>query len=112
LLQGVVRNYHVSEVLFSLPGFELSFLHADGLSILMGYIFAIIGSAAILYPVELVKESGELVCSLLYLRSALGAVFAGGFFVPHDKITYDCYLYTGGFIAYSMVINVSLFFLP
>ncbi|HUV03077.1 MAG TPA: Na(+)/H(+) antiporter subunit D [Desulfobacteria bacterium] len=63
-----------------LPGFELTFLHADSLSLLMGYIFAIIGAAAILYSLELVKESGELVCGLLYLGSALGAVFAGDFF--------------------------------
>jgi multicomponent Na+:H+ antiporter subunit D len=63
-----------------LPGFELTFLHADSLSLLMGYIFAIIGAVAILYSLELVKESGELVCGLLYLGSALGAVFAGDFF--------------------------------
>jgi multicomponent Na+:H+ antiporter subunit D len=63
-----------------LPGFELTFLHADSLSLLMGYIFAIIGAVAIVYSLELVKESGELVCGLLYLGSALGAVFAGDFF--------------------------------
>ncbi|MBN1762837.1 MAG: Na(+)/H(+) antiporter subunit D [Methanomicrobia archaeon] len=63
-----------------LPGFELTFLHADSLSILMGYIFVIIGAVAILYSLELVKESGELVCGLFYLGSALGAVFAGDFF--------------------------------
>jgi multicomponent Na+:H+ antiporter subunit D len=63
-----------------LPGFELTFLHVDSLSLLMGYIFAIIGAVAIVYSLELVKESGELVCGLLYLGSALGAVFAGDFF--------------------------------
>ena len=67
-------------VFSALPGFELTFLHADSLSLLMGYIFAIIGAVAILYSLELVKESGELVCGLLYLGSALGAVFAGDFF--------------------------------
>lgn len=63
-----------------LPGFELTFLHADSLSLIMGYIFALIGGAAILYSINIVKESGELVCGLLYLGSALGAVFAGDFF--------------------------------
>jgi len=62
------------------PGFELTFLHADSLSLIMGYIFALIGGAAILYSVNIVKENGELVCGLLYLGSALGAVFAGDFF--------------------------------
>lgn len=63
-----------------LPGFELTFLHADSLSLIMGYIFALIGGAAILYSINIVKENGELVCGLLYLGSALGAVFAGDFF--------------------------------
>jgi multicomponent Na+:H+ antiporter subunit D len=62
------------------PEFELTFLHADSLSLIMGYIFALIGAAAILYSIEIVKESGELVCGLLYLGSAMGAVFAGDFF--------------------------------
>ena len=67
-------------VFSALPGFELTFLHVDSLSLIMGYIFAIIGAAAILYSIELVKESGEYICGLLYLGSALGAVFAGDFF--------------------------------
>ena len=46
----------------------------------MGYIFAIIGAAAIFYSLDAVKENGELICGLLYLGSALGAVFAGDFF--------------------------------
>jgi multicomponent Na+:H+ antiporter subunit D len=63
-----------------LPGFELTLLHVDSLSLIMGYIFGLIGAAAILYSVNIVKESGEFVCGLLYLGSALGAVFAGDFF--------------------------------
>jgi len=63
-----------------LPGLELTFLHADSLSLIMGYIFAIIGGAAILYSLEVTKETGEHICGLLYLGSALGAVFAGDFF--------------------------------
>jgi len=63
-----------------MPGFELTFLHVDGMSLIMGYIFAIIGAAAILYSLDVVKENGEVVCGLLYLGSAMGAVFAGDFF--------------------------------
>jgi multicomponent Na+:H+ antiporter subunit D len=63
-----------------LPGLELTFLHADPLSLIMGYIFAIIGGAALLYSLEVTKETGEYTCILLYLGSALGAVFAGDFF--------------------------------
>lgn len=63
-----------------LPGFKLIFLDVDGLSLIMGYIFALIGGAAILYSLDIVKENGELVCGLLYLGSALGVVFAGDFF--------------------------------
>ncbi len=63
-----------------LPGFELTLLHVDRLSLIMGYIFVIAGGAAILYSVSTIKEAGQYVCALLYLGSALGAVFAGDFF--------------------------------
>ncbi len=63
-----------------LPGVELILLQADRLSLIMGYIFAIIGGAALLYSLEVTKETGEYICGLLYLGSALGAVFAGDFF--------------------------------
>lgn len=63
-----------------LPGVELTFLHVDTLSLIMGYIFAIIGGLAILYSLEVTRETGEHLCGLLYLGSALGAVFAGDFF--------------------------------
>ena len=65
---------------FSVSEFELIFLYVDPLSRIMGYIFAIIGAAAILYSLDVVKENGELVCGLLYLGSAMGAVFAGDLF--------------------------------
>ena len=65
---------------FSVSGFELTFLYVDPLSRIMGYIFAIIGAAAILYSLGVVKETGEIVCGLLYLGSAMGAVFAGDLF--------------------------------
>ena len=63
-----------------LPGVELILLQADRLSLLMGYIFALAGGAAILYATTTVKEAGQYVCALLYMGSALGAVFAGDFF--------------------------------
>ncbi|MDI6884923.1 MAG: Na(+)/H(+) antiporter subunit D [archaeon] len=63
-----------------LHGLELTFLHVDSLSLIMGYIFAIIGGAAILYSIDVTRETGEHICGLLYLGSALGAVFAGDFF--------------------------------
>ncbi len=65
---------------FSVSGFELIFLYVDRLSLIMGYIFAIIGAAAIVYSLGVVKENGEFVCGLVYLGSALGAVFAGDLF--------------------------------
>ncbi|NAS89608.1 Na(+)/H(+) antiporter subunit D [ANME-1 cluster archaeon AG-394-G21] len=69
-----------SWVFSAFPGFELIFLQVDSLSLIMGYIFAIIGAAAIIYSLDIVKENGELICGLLYLGSAMGAVFAGDFF--------------------------------
>ena len=75
---AVLRIDTASE--FSVSGFELIFLHVDPLSRIMGYIFAIIGAAAILYSLDVVKENGEIACGLLYLGSAMGAVFAGDLF--------------------------------
>ena len=65
---------------FPVSGFALTFLYVDKLSLIMGYIFALIGAAAILYALGVVKENGEFICGLLYLGSAMGAVFAGDFF--------------------------------
>ncbi|MGB2841536.1 MAG: Na(+)/H(+) antiporter subunit D [Halobacteriota archaeon] len=65
---------------FSVSGFELIFLQVDRLSQIMGYIFAIAGGGAILYSLSTVKENGHHICALLYMGSALGAVFAGDFF--------------------------------
>jgi multicomponent Na+:H+ antiporter subunit D len=63
-----------------LPGVDLILLQVDRLSLLMGYIFALAGGAAILYAISTVKEAGQYVCALLYMGSALGAIFAGDFF--------------------------------
>ena len=61
-------------------GIKLTFLHADRLSLIMGYIFALAGGGAIIYGLSTIKEAGQYVCGLLYMGSALGAVFAGDFF--------------------------------
>jgi multicomponent Na+:H+ antiporter subunit D len=63
-----------------LPGVELILLQADRLSLIMGYIFALAGGGAIVYALSTVKEAGQYVCALVYMGSALGAVFAGDFF--------------------------------
>jgi multicomponent Na+:H+ antiporter subunit D len=63
-----------------LPGIELTFLQVDRLSLIMGYIFALAGGAAIIYAISTVKETGQYQSGLLYMGSALGAVFAGDFF--------------------------------
>lgn len=59
---------------------NLIFLEVDRLSLLMGYIFAIAGGCAIIYSLATVKDTGHHICALLYLGSAMGAVFAGDFF--------------------------------
>nr|QNO53766.1 NAD(P)H-quinone oxidoreductase subunit 2, chloroplastic [Methanosarcinales archaeon ANME-1 ERB6] len=71
---------HTGWVFPIFSGIELTFLHADRLSLIMGYIFALAGGGAIIYAISTVKESGQYVCGLLYMGSALGAVFAGDFF--------------------------------
>jgi multicomponent Na+:H+ antiporter subunit D len=63
-----------------LPGVDLILLQADRLSLIMGYIFALAGGAAIVYSISTIEEAGQYVCALLYMGSALGAVFAGDFF--------------------------------
>ena len=80
LIGVAVLTPQTSWVFPVLQGLDLTFLQVDSLSLIMGYIFAIIGAAAIIYSLGIVKENGELVCGLLYLGSAMGAVFAGDFF--------------------------------
>ncbi|UYZ39525.1 MAG: Na(+)/H(+) antiporter subunit D [Candidatus Methanospirare jalkutatii] len=68
-----------SWVLQILPEIKLTLLHADALSLIMGYIFTLIGLFAIIYSLDAVKETGHHICALLYIGSSLGAVFAGDF---------------------------------
>jgi multicomponent Na+:H+ antiporter subunit D len=60
-------------------GYDLVFARVDRLSLVMGYIFVIIGFLAILYSLH-VKEAGQHVAAFLYVGSSLGVVFAGDYF--------------------------------
>jgi multicomponent Na+:H+ antiporter subunit D len=60
-------------------GYELVFCQVDRLSLVVGYIFVIIGFLAILYSLH-VKEDGQHVAAFLYVGSSLGVVFAGDYF--------------------------------
>ncbi|NCF88082.1 MAG: Na(+)/H(+) antiporter subunit D [Verrucomicrobiaceae bacterium] len=60
-----------------LAGFgDLTFLRVDKLSKAFGYIFTINATAAFIYAFH-VKDNSQHVSALLYIGSALGAVFAG-----------------------------------
>ncbi len=63
-----------------LPGVDLVLLQVDRLSLIMGYIFALAGGAAIVYSLSTVEEAGQYISGLLYMGSSLGAIFAGDFF--------------------------------
>jgi multicomponent Na+:H+ antiporter subunit D len=60
-------------------GYELVFCQVDRLSLVVGYIFTIIGFLALLYSLH-VEEDGQHVAAFLYVGSSLGVVFAGDFF--------------------------------
>ena len=58
---------------------DLVFLKVDRLSLVVGYIFILIGFLAILYSLH-VKEDGQHAASFLYIGSSLGVIFAGDYF--------------------------------
>jgi multicomponent Na+:H+ antiporter subunit D len=60
-------------------GYELVFCQVDRLSLVVGYIFVIIGVLALLYALH-VEEDGQHVAAFLYVGSSLGVVFAGDYF--------------------------------
>jgi multicomponent Na+:H+ antiporter subunit D len=60
-------------------GYELVFCQVDRLSLVVGYIFVIIGFLALLYSLH-VEEDGQHVAAFLYVGSSLGVVFAGDYF--------------------------------
>lgn len=59
--------------------YDLIFCKVDRLSLVVGYIFVIIGFLAILYCLH-IKEDGQHVAAFMYVGSSLGVVFAGDYF--------------------------------
>ena len=59
-------------------GYTLTFIKADRLSLLFGYIFHITAFITIIYAINM-KNNLEYVAGLLYSGSALGVVFAGDY---------------------------------
>ncbi len=57
-------------------GFEVTFLHADRISLFVAYIFVIIGFFAILYTMK-VDNTWHHMSALWYVGSSMGAVFSG-----------------------------------
>jgi len=64
---------------YRFSGYDLVFCNVDRLSLIIGYIFVIIGFLAILYSIH-VKEDGQHIAAFLYIGSSLGVVFSGDFF--------------------------------
>jgi multicomponent Na+:H+ antiporter subunit D len=62
---------------FNLFSFELVFMKADKLSLIVGYIFAIIGLLGVIFSLE--ESNSRHIFAYLYIGSSLGAVFAGDF---------------------------------
>jgi len=65
--------------IYNFLGYELNFCQVNRLSLVVGYIFTIIGFLALLYSLH-VEEDGQHVAAFLYVGSSLGVVFAGDFF--------------------------------
>src|SRR3990170_1358607 len=57
-------------------GFKVTLLHADRISLFVGYIFVIIGFFAILYTLH-VEDTRHHLLAFWYVGTSLGAVFAG-----------------------------------
>jgi len=64
---------------YNFLGYDLIFCKVDKLSLVVGYIFIIIGFLAILYSLH-VKQDGQHIAAFLYVGSSLGVVFAGDYF--------------------------------
>ena len=64
---------------YNFLGYDLIFCKVDKLSLVVGYIFIIIGFLAILYCLH-VKQDGQHIAAFLYVGSSLGVVFAGDYF--------------------------------
>jgi len=68
-----------TRAVWSFATFELVPLHVDTLSMVFGWIFALVTLVAGIYALHL-KDPGQQVSALLYAGSGLGAVFAGDLF--------------------------------
>ena len=64
---------------YNFLGYDLIFCKVDRLSLVVGYIFVIIGFLAILYCLH-IKHDGQYIAAFLYVGSSLGVVFAGDYF--------------------------------
>jgi len=58
-------------------GFEVVFFNVDAMGRLMGFIFALIGTAAVLYAAYTGARRTTVAFALAYVGTSLGAVFAG-----------------------------------
>lgn len=70
---------HQTSYAYKFLGLDIILLQVDRLSLVIGYIFLMIGFLAILYSLH-VKENGQILAAFSYVGSALGVVFAGDFF--------------------------------
>jgi multicomponent Na+:H+ antiporter subunit D len=68
-----------TEVTWSFATYELTPLRVDALSLVFGWIFALVTLVAGIYALHL-KDTGQQVSAMLYAGSGLGAVFAGDLF--------------------------------
>jgi multicomponent Na+:H+ antiporter subunit D len=59
--------------------YDWIFLKVDRLSLIVGYVFILIGFLATLYSLH-VKEDGQHAAGFLYIGSSLGVIFAGDYF--------------------------------
>jgi len=64
---------------YNFLGYDLIICKVDRLSLVVGYIFVIIGFLAILYCIH-IDEDGQHIAAFLYVGSSLGVVFAGDYF--------------------------------
>ncbi len=62
---------------FDMLSFQMVFMKADKLSLIVGYIFALIGLLGVLFALDEPNERHYF--AFLYIGSSLGAVFAGDF---------------------------------
>jgi multicomponent Na+:H+ antiporter subunit D len=70
---------HGTSWVYQFLGYNLIFCQVDRLSLVVGYIFVIIGFLALLYCLH-IKDDGQHIAAFMYIGSSLGVVFAGDYF--------------------------------